>query len=171
MHMPLGSWGKNHPETGEIDEIGESDGKGFNFNIPLPYGSGDQAYAAVMQQLVRPAVKSFNPDLIIIACGQDANQFDPNGRNLLSMAGFRNLGKAARELANEICNGRLLLCQEGGYAITYTGFCMYAVAEGVLGIEDGMKDPLAYDATIEKPAGPIEEIARIGARWQKLVGA
>ncbi len=171
MHMPLGSWGKNHPETGEIDEIGESDGKGFNFNIPLPYGSGDQAYAAVMQQLVRPAVKSFNPDLIIIACGQDANQFDPNGRNLLSMAGFRSRGKAAREVANEICNGRLLLCQEGGYAITYTGFCMYAVAEGVLGIEDGMKDPLAYDATIEKPAGPIEEIARIGARWQKLVGA
>ena len=161
MHMPLGAWGVNHPETGEIDETGEGDGKGFNFNIPLPYGSGDQAYAAAMEQLVNPAVRKFNPDLIIIACGQDGSQFDPNGRNLLSMTGFRDLGNAARELAGELCNGQLLLCQEGGYAITYTGFCMYAVAEGILGIENPMEDPLAYDATIEQPDVPLAEIARI----------
>jgi acetoin utilization deacetylase AcuC-like enzyme len=171
MHMPLGSWGKNHPETGEIDEIGNKEGRGLNFNIPLPYGSGDQAYAAVMQQLVRPTVCRFDPDLIVIACGQDASQFDPNGRNLLSMTGFRNIGRAARELASELCNGKLLLCQEGGYAITYTGFCMYAVAEGVLGVENPMEDPLAYDASIEKPGVPLAEIERIGAQWQQLVGA
>ena len=164
MHMPLGSWGDNHPETGEVDEIGEGDGRGYNFNIPLPYGSGDRAYAAAMKQLVRPAVEAFDPDLIVIACGQDANQFDQNGRNLLSMAGFRDLGRAARELADEHCNGRLLLCQEGGYAITYTGFCMYAVAEGILGVENPMDDPLAYDAGIEKPAFALAEIERIRAR-------
>ena len=171
MHMPLGSWGRNHPETGEVDEIGSGEGFGFNFNIPLPYGSGDQAYAEVMEQLVRPTVSEFNPDLIVIACGQDASQFDQNGRNLLSMYGFRDLGRTARELASELCNGRLLLCQEGGYAITYTGFCMYAVAEGVLGVAEPMQDPLAYDATIEKPDVPLAEIARIGARWRKLGGA
>ena len=159
--MPLGAWGVNHPETGEVDETGDGDGKGFNFNIPLPYGSGDQAYTAAMEQLVKPAVRTFNPDLIIIACGQDGSQFDPNGRNLLSMTGFRNLGQAAKELARELCNGKLLLCQEGGYAITYTGFCMYAVAEGILGNENPMEDPLAYDATIEQPEVPLAEIARI----------
>lgn len=169
MHMPLGSWGENHPENGEIEEIGDGDGKGFNFNIPLPYGSGDKAYAAAMDELVRPAVRNFDPDLIVVACGQDANQFDANGRNLLSMAGFRDLGQAARELASETCNGRLLLCQEGGYAITYTGFCMYAVAEGVLGIDKPMEDPLAYEATIERPDVPLAEIARIKNRWQQLV--
>ena len=134
-------------------------------------GSGDQAYKKVMEQLVRQTVSEFDPDLIVIACGQDASQFDPNGRNLLSMTGFRDLGKIARELASELCNGRLLLCQEGGYAITYTGFCMYAVAEGVLGVDEPMQDPLAYDATIEKPDVALAEIARIGARWQQLVGA
>jgi acetoin utilization deacetylase AcuC-like enzyme len=168
MHMPLGSWGPNHPETGEVDEIGEGDGRGFNFNIPLPYGSGDRAYAAAMKQLVGPAVAAFEPDLIVVACGQDANQFDHNGRNLLSMAGFRELGRAARELADEHCNGRLLLCQEGGYAITYSGFCMYAVAEGILGVEDPMEDPLAYDASIEKPGTALAEIERVGALWQEL---
>ncbi|MDH3440342.1 MAG: hypothetical protein OEM63_06305 [Gammaproteobacteria bacterium] len=170
MHMPLGSWGENHPETGEVNEIGAGAGKGFNFNIPLPYGSGDQAYARAMDELVRPVISDYDPELIVIACGQDANQFDPNGRNLLSMSGFRNLGTVARELAAELCDGRLLLCQEGGYAITYTGFCMYAVAEGVLGISEPMKDPLAYDATIEEPDVPFAQITRVGEVWRKLVG-
>ena len=171
MHMPLGAWGPNHPELGTVEEIGTGDGTGRNFNIPLPYGTGDQAYAETMRELVCPAVQAFEPDLIVVACGQDANQFDPNGRNLLSMAGFRELGAIARELAAELCDGRLLLCQEGGYAITYTGFCMYAVAEGILGVAEPMQDPLAYDASIEQPKVPIEEIKRIGARWRQLVGA
>ena len=169
IHMPLGSWGVNHPETGEVDEIGAGEGMGLNFNIPLPYGSGDQAYAAAMDRLVRPAVREFAPDLIVIACGQDASQLDPNGRNLLSMAGFRHLGQVVRELADELCKGRLLLCQEGGYAVTYTGFCMYAVAEGVLGVSETMDDPLAYDTSIEKPEFPLEEIERIGLRWRELL--
>jgi acetoin utilization deacetylase AcuC-like enzyme len=168
MHMPLGSWGPNHPETGEIDEIGEGDGAGFNINIPLPYGSGDIAYAAAMRELVVPRVTEFAPDLVVVACGQDANQFDHNGRNLLSMRGFREIGRTAQALAGALCDGRLLLCQEGGYAITYTGFCMYAVAEGVLGVERPMDDPLAYDSSIEKPEFALAEINRIGAEWLKI---
>ena len=166
LHMPLGAWGKNHPETGAIDELGEGAGTGFNRNIPLPYGSGDRAYAEAMERLVRPAVRQFEPDLIVVACGQDANQFDPNGRNLLSMTGFRDLGRAVRELAGELCGGRLLLCQEGGYALTYTAFCMYAIAEGILGVEDPMADPLAYDASIEKPEAALEAVERIGQYWK-----
>ena len=171
LHMPLGSWGPNHPETGEVDEIGTGPGLGFNLNIPLPYGSGDQAYAKAMQELVQPAVTRFGPDLIVVACGQDANQFDPNGRNLLSMRGFRELGAAARKMADELCGGRLLLCQEGGYAITYTAFCMYATAEGVLDVAKPMEDPLAYDASIEKPADAIAAIERVGQNWHRLVAA
>jgi acetoin utilization deacetylase AcuC-like enzyme len=170
MHMPLGSWGINHPESGEIDEIGVDEGKGFNFNIPLPYGSGDEAYAAVMEKLVGPTVRDFNPDLIIIACGQDANQYDPNGRNLVTMEGFRYLGAFARDLANELCNGKLLLCQEGGYAVSYTAFCMYGVAEGLLGVENPMEDPMAYDVSVEKPQVSLAEIDRIAVQWRQLVG-
>ena len=168
MHMPLGSWGENHPETGEIAELGEGEGYGFNLNIPLPYGSGNEAYTDVMQRLVRPAISRFEPDLIIVACGQDANQVDPNGRNLLDMAGFRELGRAARELAADFSRGRLLLCQEGGYAITYTGFCMYAVTEGILGVDEPLEDPLAYDASIEKPEVALEAVKRIEAYWREL---
>lgn len=164
MHMPLGSWGPNHPETGEVDEIGEGDGVGFNFNIPLPYGTGDLAYRSVMEELVRPAIDDFNPQLLVIACGEDANQFDSNGRNLLSMSGFHDLGRIAREMADEHCDGKLLLVQEGGYAVTYAAFCLYAIVEGVLGV-DPTPDFIRYDASIERPEYPLSQIPVIRKAW------
>ena len=170
LHMPLGSWGDNHPESGEADEVGTAAGKGYNLNIPLPYGSGDQAYQAAMEQLIKPALDQFQPQLLIIACGQDANQFDPNGRNLLSMIGFRALGRAAREIADKHCEGKLLLMQEGGYAITYTGFCMYATLEGVLNVTHPMEDPLAYDCSIEQPEHPISQLPLIKQQWEAVAG-
>jgi acetoin utilization deacetylase AcuC-like enzyme len=171
LHMPLGSWGPNHPELGSVEEVGAGAGIGRNLNIPLPYGTGDLAYERVMRELVVPAVDAFDPELLLIACGQDANQFDANGRNLLSMRGFRTLGRIAAEIAEQHCQGRLLMTQEGGYAVTYTGFCMYAIAEGVLGIAeaDAMEDPLAYAPGIERPEHPITSIPGIRESWRVAV--
>ncbi len=169
MHMPLGSWNANHPETGEVDETGKGAGIGYNFNIPLAYGTGDVAYREVMQELVRPAVDEFAPQLIVVACGEDANQYDGNGRNLLSMRGFYDLGRIARELADQHSEGKLLLMQEGGYALTYSAFCLYAAVEGVLGVEDPMPDEIAYKASIERPEYPISLIPAIRKQWRELV--
>ena len=41
----------------------------------------------------RAVVDRFDPGLVLVACGQDANQFDPNGRQCVSMEGFRRLGR------------------------------------------------------------------------------
>jgi acetoin utilization deacetylase AcuC-like enzyme len=62
----------------------------------------------------------------------------------VTMAGFRDLGAAARELADRHCDGRLLLVQEGGYGRTYSAYCMHATLEGVLGTGPLLEDPLAY---------------------------
>ena len=169
-HMPLGSWGENHPELGTVEEVGDGPGKGFNLNIPLPYGSGDQAYQLTMEKLIAPALDQFGPDLLIIANGQDANQFDLNGRNLLSMSGFRELGRAAKAIADKHCDGRLLLMQEGGYAVTYTSFCAYAVLEGVLGIEDVLADPVAYPASIEQVADLDQYLDKVQSQWEAAAG-
>ncbi|MEO1043359.1 MAG: class II histone deacetylase [Pseudomonadota bacterium] len=169
-HMPLGSWGDNHPELGTVEEVGEGAGKGFNLNIPLPYGSGDQAYKRTMEKLIAPAIDQFQPDLLVIANGQDANQFDLNGRNLLSMRGFRALGRAAKAMADKHCDGRLLLVQEGGYAVTYTAFCAYAVLEGVLGIEDVLHDPVAYPPSIEQVADLDSHLDTIRTQWERASG-
>jgi len=60
------------------------------------------------------------------------------------MHGFHELGKRARALADECCDGRLLLVQEGGYAISYAAYCLHASLEGVLQRAASLADPLAY---------------------------
>jgi len=144
LHMDHGAWGPSHPQTGKTDEVGRGLGVGFNLNIPLPMGTGDDGYDHAMTELVLPAIKAFEPELLIIAAGQDASQFDPNGRQLLTMAGFRRLGQHARALADMYCDGRLLLVQEGGYAVSYAAYCLHATLEGVLGVSDQLDDPIAY---------------------------
>ncbi len=52
-------------------------GAGANINVPLPPGSGNGAYEAALERVVVPAIRTFSPDLIIIACGFDASMLDP----------------------------------------------------------------------------------------------
>ena len=144
LHMPHGAWGATHPQTGDLDETGAAAGLGRNLNIPMPYGSGDAAYARVFDEIVAPAVRAHAPEILFVAAGQDANQFDPNGRQLLTMRGFHDLGRKARALADSCCDGRLVLVQEGGYQLSYAAYCLYATLAGVLGRELELPDPLAF---------------------------
>jgi acetoin utilization deacetylase AcuC-like enzyme len=97
-----------------------------------------------MRQLVVPLIERYEPDVLIGAVGQDASQFDPNGRQTLSMGGFRTIGELLWSLADRCSGGRLALIQEGGYAVTYAAFCLHATLAGVLGRPTGIEDPLAY---------------------------
>jgi acetoin utilization deacetylase AcuC-like enzyme len=144
LHMDHGAWGESHRQTGAAEEVGKGAGKGANLNIPLPYGSGDRAYLCAFDEIVSPAVRAFSPEIIFIGAGQDANQFDPNGRQIVTMEGFRQLGRRARVLADELCGGKLVLVQEGGYAVSYAAYCLHATLEGVLLREASLPDPIAY---------------------------
>jgi acetoin utilization deacetylase AcuC-like enzyme len=144
LHMRHGSWGPTHPQTGAPDEVGSGSGAGYNVNVELPPGTGDGGYMRAMEEIVAPVVGRLAPQLILVACGQDANQFDPNGRQCVTMEGFRRLGAAARELADRHCGGRIVLVQEGGYARSYSAFCLHGTLAGVLGADTGLEDPCAY---------------------------
>jgi len=144
LHMDHGAWGPSHPETGDVDEVGQGPGRGFNLNIPLPMGTGDAGYLYAFEKMVIPAIDAFEPDMLVVACGQDASQFDADGRQLVTMQGFRQMGAHVRRLADRHSNGRLLLVQEGGYAVSYAPFCLHATLEGVLGLKEQLPDPLAY---------------------------
>ncbi|WP_245337482.1 class II histone deacetylase [Shinella sp. HZN7] len=144
MHMDHGAWGPTHPETGSIDERGMGAGLGFNLNIPLPMGSSDTTYLGAFDEIVAPKVRAFKPNLLIIANGVDAGQFDPNGRQLVTMSGFHALASRARALADELCSGRLLVVQEGGYNPAYAAFSVHSAIEGFAGLPESLKDPLGY---------------------------
>ncbi|KAJ8559709.1 hypothetical protein K7X08_003767 [Anisodus acutangulus] len=145
LHMNHGSWGPSHPQGGTIDELGEGEGFGYNLNIPLPNGTGDKGYGYAMQHLVVPAIEKFEPDMMVLVVGQDSSAFDPNGRQCLTMEGYREIGRTVRGMSNKYSNGRLLIVQEGGYHVTYAAYCLHTALEGVLNVaEPLLSDPIAY---------------------------
>jgi acetoin utilization deacetylase AcuC-like enzyme len=128
--------------SGAVDEIGEGAGRGANLNIPLPPGSGDRAYRAAFERVAAPAVTAFRPELIVVASGYDAGANDPLGRMLCHSGTFRFMAERVVQLADSLCEGRLVVCQEGGYSPTYAPFCGLAVIEAMAGEKTKVVDPM-----------------------------
>ena len=49
-------------------------------NVPLAAGSGDIEYRRAFEDVVEPAVRVFEPDIVLVSAGFDAHRDDPLGR-------------------------------------------------------------------------------------------
>jgi acetoin utilization deacetylase AcuC-like enzyme len=127
--------GKFPLDTGTVHERGDGPGFGANVNVPLPAGSGNGAYRYAIEQVVEPAVQRFGPDMLVIACGFDANLFDPLGRQMVTAGTFGWMADRMVALAEQTCDGRLLVVHEGGYSPQYVPFCGLRVVEALSGID------------------------------------
>ncbi|MEE8143420.1 MAG: histone deacetylase [Planctomycetota bacterium] len=104
-----------YPGTGALEDIGAGEGKGYNLNVPLPPGVGDAGYCRVFDEILKPYALHLEPDLILVSAGYDAHWRDPLANEALSLAGFAALTRKVMALADELCDGRLVLALEGGY--------------------------------------------------------
>ena len=84
--------------------------------------------------MVAPAVRAFDPGLLLIAAGQDASATDPLGRMSITVPGFRALADRAVALAGEVCDGRLVAMLEGGYSLLHLPLANLAILEGLAGL-------------------------------------
>lgn len=129
------------PDSGHVHEVGEGDGEGYTLNIPLPPGSGTGAYVAAYERVVAPALRAFKPELIIVASGLDASVMDPLAHMMVHSGGYRRLTQIVMEVADEVCDGRLVVEHEGGYSSAYVPYCGQAVVEQLSGIKGSIDDP------------------------------
>lgn len=160
---------RNYPmDTGDFADRGRGDGLGFNLNIPLPPGVGHVGYLAAMDRLALPAIRAFQPDVLIIACGYDAAANDPLGRMLATAQTFADMTDRVLALAEEVCAGRLVMVHEGGYSEVYVPFCGHAVLERMSGSKIHAPDPFAEVFPLRQPSaafdrfvdGVLDEMAR-----------
>jgi acetoin utilization deacetylase AcuC-like enzyme len=126
--------------SGELDQVGSGAGAGYTVNIPLPAGTGDRGYRAAFEQLVVPIGLQYRPQLLIVSAGQDPNWLDPLGQMMMTQNGFRALSTLLLDLAREVCDGRLVMLQEGGYSVAYVPYCTLAAVEPLLGVDLGVVD-------------------------------
>jgi len=130
------------PDSGAITDRGSGAGDGFNINVPLPAGSGVGAYVATFERVVAPALRSFRPDLIFVASGLDASAMDPLASMMMTSDGYRKLTQVMLGVASEVCDGRLVVCHEGGYSPAYVPYCGLAILEELSGRRTDVADPL-----------------------------
>jgi acetoin utilization deacetylase AcuC-like enzyme len=131
------------PDSGHLHERGTGAGEGTTLNVPLPPGSGNGAYVAVMEQVVVPALERFGPELILVACGFDANVLDPLARMMVTSTAYRAMAGMLMDAASAICDGRIVFAHEGGYSEVYVPFCGLAVIETLAGTKSAVSDPFA----------------------------
>lgn len=140
------------------DDRGAGAGYGANLNIPLPPGSGHNTYLYAMDTLVIPAIERFKPDLIVVACGYDANAVDPLARMVLHSDTFREMTNLVRSASERLCDGRLVMVHEGGYAESYVPFCGLATIEALSGIRTDVVDPMLPRIVAQQPKSAIEKL-------------
>lgn len=162
------------PASGNIDEIGSGAGEGFNLNIPLPPGSGEPAYRAAIEQVVLPALRAFRPELILVASGFDAGLFDPLGRMCLTSNSFAWMMTSLVAVADELCDGRVVVTQEGGYDASSVPFHGLATIEALSGESSGIDNPFRSAPDLgemrEHEAAAVDDAAKafsaIRERWE-----
>jgi acetoin utilization deacetylase AcuC-like enzyme len=128
------------PASGELEQSGCNEGKGYTVNIPLPPGTGDRGYRAAFEQIVLPLGELYRPQLILVSAGQDASWLDPLAQMMVTMDGYRMLSALMVALAERVCEGRLILFHEGGYSAPYVPFCTAAAVESLIGVNLGIID-------------------------------
>jgi acetoin utilization deacetylase AcuC-like enzyme len=136
--------------SGELEQVGSGKGIGYTVNIPLPAGTGDRGYRAAFEQIVLPIGLQYRPQLILISAGQDASWLDPLAQMMMSMSGFRQLSSFMLSLADEVCDGRIVMLQEGGYSAAYVPYCTIAAVEPLLGVDLGIVDLYAGSSELER---------------------
>ena len=109
-----------YPGTG-----GPDTSDGTTLNIPLAAGSGDGVYATAFRSIVEPAVRSFDPELLIVSAGFDAHIDDPLADMEVTADGFREM--AAR--CTQLCP-RVAAVLEGGYNLATLPGLVEASLEG-----------------------------------------
>src|SRR5947209_8768394 len=130
-----------YPGTGHSHERGEGAGLGTTINVPLPAKTSFETFEAVFRQVMSPAADRYNPQLILVSAGFDAHWDDPLGDMYLSTAGFLRLTQIIIDLANLLCDGRLVMVQEGGYSLDAMGACVATCVNALLG-DDAAVDSL-----------------------------
>ncbi|HEY7607488.1 MAG TPA: histone deacetylase family protein, partial [Actinomycetes bacterium] len=111
--------------TGAADETGGGPGAGTTRNLPLPDGTGDDAYLAALDEAMA-AVAAFDPAVLVVSAGFDTFEDDPIGAFGVTTGGFARIGAALAAAGRP-----LVVVQEGGYAVEALGANAVALMRGM----------------------------------------
>jgi acetoin utilization deacetylase AcuC-like enzyme len=100
-----------YPGTGDASETGV----GNIVNVPLGEGSDSLAFKAAFENVILPALRAFEPNILFISAGFDGHADDPLAGLNLTEADYVWATKELMAVADIACDGRIVSTLEGGY--------------------------------------------------------
>ncbi len=150
-----------YPGTGSASELGEGDGLGFTVNLPVPPGSGDREFVALVAGVAVPLLERYAPELVLISAGYDAHAADPLAECTVTEDGFAAMAALMRDAAAR-ARSPLGVVLEGGYALDALARSV-AATMSVLGPAGGAPDVAADGSPLVRDA-----LARLEPCWPGL---
>lgn len=141
------------PGTGALSDVGSGAGEGYSLNLPVPPGGGEAEFCGLVEHVVLPAARAFDPDLVLVSAGYDAHRDDPLAECTMETASYAQLALLVRGLGKPV--GYVL---EGGYDLDALAASVAASMESLA--QGG--DPASF------PRGPLVEraVAALGRYWE-----
>ncbi|NLJ76173.1 MAG: histone deacetylase [Peptococcaceae bacterium] len=152
-----------YPGTGYTYELGGPRAYARTINIPLQPGATDQDFLYLMDHLILPIIKDFNPEFIVNSAGQDNHYTDPLGSMQITARGYAQLTEKLRPD---------LAVLEGGYAIeTALPYVNMAIILALAGLDYNSVEEPGYRPedikTVPGMAGDIERLVdELLQRWE-----
>ena len=139
----------HYPGTGRLEETGAGAGVGCNVNLPLPARTGDEGYLKSFREVLVPVARRGRPEAILVSAGYDGHWREPLADMRLTVTGFGAMVGVLRDLADELCEGRIAFLLEGGYDQEALALAVAATLDSAAGLP--VDDPLG------PPAWPSRE--------------
>jgi acetoin utilization deacetylase AcuC-like enzyme len=128
-----------YPGTGDAREVGDSRGRGFTANVPLPGRSGEDVYAEAFAGFFVPILREYRPELLLVSAGYDAHADDLLGGMRLESTSFGRFAARLASLTHEVEAASPAFLLEGGYNLNAL---TESVAATIMGVEE---EPPAWE--------------------------
>ena len=117
MFLSISLFLRMYPGSGSYSERGKDKGEGFTLNLPFEERIREINYLHVLDKVIIPAIKTYNPNLILVSAGFDMHKDDPVKElpTTITQETYRKITLRLTDVANKCCNDRLVYVLEGGY--------------------------------------------------------
>ena len=92
----------------------------------FPFWDSSSQFREVVTEKIMPALRAFEPDLLILSAGWDGHVEDPLAGLELSDEDYTWVTGESLKVAEEFCEGRVLSVLEGGYHVPALARCVTA---------------------------------------------
>jgi acetoin utilization deacetylase AcuC-like enzyme len=158
-----------YPGSGAFHEAGRGRGEGFTVNVPLSPGHGDGEYLGIFEKIMKPVAIEFNPELVLVSAGIDIYENDPLGSMLVSPEGFAAMTRSVMDVAQQCCDGKVVITLEGGYDLNGLRASVKSVLKELAGLSETGIEDMASRADRKKLDYAIKQVFQVHGRfWKNL---